>query len=133
METESNQKIDIKIEQRIDPYSGKLFTPKRSNQYFENRKNQNNYNNNKARKKREARGSIDSSIIKNYDILVGILYDEPSARRSKDYLLGAGYCFKYSHYLEKIGNKEYAITYHIGISEITEDEFEIIDINTINN
>jgi hypothetical protein len=113
---------------RIDPYTGEYFYPKRNNQYFATRKNQIAYNNQKAKEIRDLMAKIDNHIRNNWKILVNILKDEEFAIRTKDYLLGRGYNFKFFHF-EKFFNGEYYFgTYNYGITMMDSGLYKIIKL-----
>lgn len=112
--------------ERIDPYSGETFSPKRTNQLFASRKNQVAYNNARAKSQRDQLTLIDNQIRKNWQILVNLLGESSLVKKSKDFLWGAGYDFKYfNNYREHEGKPYYGV-YGIGIRNISETSFEII-------
>jgi hypothetical protein len=61
------------MKNRIDPYSGEKFYPKKSNQRFASRENQIAYNNSKAKKERDLHTNFHNQIKKNWNILKTIL------------------------------------------------------------
>lgn len=79
----------------IDPFTGEEFSSKRSNQKFANRANQIAYNNFKAKNLREAKASVDKRLETNRRILARICEDASLQSVSKDYLLGAGFDFRF--------------------------------------
>ena len=114
------------MNQRTDPYSGEVFTPKRSNQYFASRKNQVAYNNAKARKIRVLHTEIDSQIKKNWQILDGVLGMQEKAIKSKEFLLGAGYDFRLFNSYQSHGDNPYYGIYNYGIRALSEGKYEIV-------
>lgn len=82
--------------EKIDPYDGTVFMPKRSNQLFASRENQIAYNNEKARKAKEPKKEIDKAIKKNRQICDELLKGKLNPIIfSKDYLLGKGFNFNF--------------------------------------
>ena len=71
------------------------FTPKRHNQIYINRKAQVFVNNEKARQKRLKTNPTNKILSMNRSILEKIIGRETQTIRSQDFLLGAGFNFKY--------------------------------------
>jgi len=80
---------------RTDPYTGETFTPKRNNQFFALPENQIAFNNRKAAIKRKEKANIDKPLDKNRRILKQLLGTEKAIMKSKEFLLGSGYNFRY--------------------------------------
>jgi len=89
---------------RTDPLTGELFTPKRSNQFYANRKNQIRFNNEKQKLTRKENATANRFITANKKILRTILGEAKEVVRSKDYLLGAGFRFDYFTNYTRYGN-----------------------------
>ena len=100
------------------------FSPKRTNQKFACADNRKTYHNLKARKAREITRGVDYIIKKNWNILKHQLKGNERTTRSKQFLLGAGYNFKY--YQQAFDSYEGIVQalYDCGI--IVEDENIII-------
>ena len=80
---------------KSDPHTGERFLPLRYNQKFANRENQIQFNNIRARKKRHAKIETDRVLDSNREILKRLLGNLSEITKSKDFLLGAGFNFKY--------------------------------------
>jgi len=89
--------MDTKIQIK-DFLTGELFEPKKSNQHFSCRANQIRYNNLLAKKKRSKKAPYDIPLDKNRTILKRILGNQEEVVKSRDFLEGAGYNFKYHQY-----------------------------------
>ena len=89
--------MDTKIQIK-DFLTGELFEPKKSNQHFSCRANQIRYNNLLAKKKRLIKAPYDNPLDKNRTILKRILGNQEEVVKSRDFLEGAGYNFKYHQY-----------------------------------
>ena len=85
----------MNYKERIDPYSGEGFIPKRYNQKFANRSNQIAFNNHKAREIREKKKPIDSVLEINRKVLLKVLNGKESEIKSREYLLGCGFNFNF--------------------------------------
>lgn len=78
--------------ERVCPYDGSLFMPKRTNQVFACRENQIAFNNEKAKKAKESTLDIDKVLKKNRRICEDLLKGKQSSISvSKDYLFGMGF------------------------------------------
>ena len=71
------------------------FIPKRQNQVYINRKAQIFVNNEKARQKRLKLNPTNKILEKNRNILSNILGSQKQIIKSRDYLLGSGFNFKF--------------------------------------
>ena len=83
------------MEMRNDPHTGERFIPQRYNQKFANRENQIQFNNIRARKKRHAKIETDRVLDSNRETLKRLLGRLSEVTKSKDFLLGAGFNFKF--------------------------------------
>ena len=81
--------------QRKCLHTGEVFKAHRYNQKFKDRSSQIAFNNEIARKKRAIKNPVDRVLDKNRTILIKILGNESSVTKSQDYLLGAGFNFKF--------------------------------------
>lgn len=77
-----------------DPYSGKLFVPKRPNQRFSCKENQIKFNNLKAKKIREKTAYINKPLQNNFRILEQLLLNKKEITVHNQYLLGKGFSFE---------------------------------------
>ncbi len=109
----------------IDPWTNEEFEKRRSNQIYACRKNQVQSNNNRARNRRKAMANINKALDQNRKILQSILGDEEYVKRSKDFLLGAGYHFGVLTHHENLSNLVWDCVYEYGIAAI-EEEYYII-------
>ena len=114
------------MNQRKDPYTGEVFTPKRNNQFFATRQNQVAYNNAKARKVRQLHSDIDNHIKKNWQILDDVLKLQSKVTRTKEFLKGAGYNFSLYNSYRMEGAYAYYGVYNYGIRAINDNQYEII-------
>jgi hypothetical protein len=77
------------------PQTGIIFNPHRYNQIFSSRKAQIDFNNTKAREQRSLKAPVDKMLNSNRNILKNIIGDKSQITKSYDFLLGAGFVFKY--------------------------------------
>lgn len=80
---------------KTDPHTKESFKPNRSNQKFACASNRINFHNSIARKKRMVTRKIDYAINKNWNILLKQLESKDKTIRTKEFLLGAGFDFRY--------------------------------------
>ena len=80
----------------IDPLTGEVFVPKRSNQKFASKDNQIKYNNLMAAKERQAKAETRKILDTNRKVLQRVLGLNSEVTRSYDYLNGAGLDFGYN-------------------------------------
>ena len=80
---------------KIDPYTKEDFEPNRTNQRFACSTNRINYHNEIARKKRMITRDTDYTITNNWNILLKQLGGSEKIFRSKEFMLGTGFDFKY--------------------------------------
>jgi len=111
--------------QRIDPFTGETFTPKRSNQRFANRKNQYYFNNRKAALNKKEKAKIDKPLDKNRMILKRILGNETEIIKSKDYLLGAGYNLNYFTHQGTVMGAKVDCLYEFVIMKVENQNYKI--------
>lgn len=109
----------------IDPWTNKEFTKHRSNQKFSCKENQIRYNNEKARKKREAMAAINRTLNTNRKVLQSILGENERVKRSRDFLLGAGYHFGVFTHSMKVEGVLWNCVYEYGITAIEDQQFII--------
>ncbi|MDA9817151.1 hypothetical protein N9C19_00105 [bacterium] len=117
------------MKKRIDPHSGESFYPKRNNQRFATRANQIAFNNAKAQKEREIHLNIDNQIKKNWNILKSVLGKKKTAIKTKDYLLGRRYSFRFFNNLRTQDDISYYGIYDYGIRSLGDGNFEIINFS----
>ena len=109
---------------KICPYTKKTFFG-RSNKIYYDSKVQQDFNNMKAKKKRLAKSPVDKALDKNRNILMLILNDESEVVRSKDFLLGAGFDFKYFSRSTRMGDKPCQVVYEFCVIHLNEDHYKI--------
>jgi hypothetical protein len=109
---------------KICPFTNKTFIG-RANQIYFNRQAQQDWNNMKARKKRMAKSPVDKALDKNRTALLLILGDEKETIRSKDFLLGAGFDFKFFSRSTKYGDKPCQVIYEFCVIAMNDDFFKI--------
>ena len=114
------------IMKHTDPFTGKSFIPKRSNQKFATRKNQIAFNNNKAKLLRFNMAEIDNQIKANWHILNEIMGSNFKLVECNDYLEEHGFDFNYFNSTFNFNSKTYNGIYNFGIRILNEDECEII-------
>jgi len=113
-----------KEEERKDPLTGEVFTPKRSNQRFSCRENQIRFNNKKAKAHKLKFSEMHTLLQKNRDILHNIVQDHEQITESYDFLRGTGFNFGIqTHSIEHDGAiwtciHDYAY-HHIGKNKFT--------------
>lgn len=106
-------------------YSGKIFEPRRQNQFYENRSVQILANNAKARAKRQAKAPTDKVLDKNRTVLMRILEDQEQVVKSRDFLLGAGFNFTFFSSSLKFENKPCQVIYEFMIYSNGDSSFTI--------
>ena len=109
----------------IDPWTNQEFTKHRSNQKFQCKENQIRFNNERARQKRNAMASINRALDKNRKVLQAILGEQESVKRSRDFLLGAGYHFGVFTHNIKIEGILWNCVYEYGITDVQDQAFII--------
>jgi hypothetical protein len=115
------------LENRICPYSGEEFRPKRRNQIYAKPEYRIAHNNEKGKAKREKTSLVNKALSKNREILERILESKTTATVHKEFLRGAGFSFRvfthlvqdkdskatfygvYGHAFKKIDNEHYKI------------------------
>ena len=112
----------------IDPWTNKEFTKHRSNQKFAHKENQIRYNNEKARQKRMAMAAINRTLDNNRKVLQSILGNEKHVKRSRDFLLGAGYHFGIFTNSIKLEGTLWSCVYEYGITAMADQQFMISKI-----
>ena len=115
----------MNYKERIDPYSGEGFIPKRYNQKFANRSNQIAFNNLKAREIREKKKPIDNVLEINRKILFKLLNNESSIIKSKDYLLGSGFDFNFFNRSFEKDGVNYQCVYNYAITQEKDKRYRI--------
>ena len=73
------------MKRSIDPHTGELFYPLRSNQKFATRENQIAFNNAKAKEKRDYLNEFDSCVRRNWEILVELLGDDRKTTKTEEF------------------------------------------------
>ena len=109
---------------KICPYTKKTFYG-RSNQIYVNKQAQQDWNNMKARKKRLVKSPVDKALDKNRNALLIILNDQTEVVRSKDFLLGAGFDFKFFSRSTRIGDKPCQVVYEFCVIHLNDDQYKI--------
>jgi hypothetical protein len=117
------------MENAKDLLTQEEFIKQRSNQKFASFKNRIRYNNLKAREKRLMKGSVDKILDQNRTILKRIFGDKTETIVSKEFLLGAGFSFNYYSFLKAINEVTYFGIYEFGITNISGDNYKIINFN----
>lgn len=112
-----------------DLLTQEVFIKMRNNQKFKNPQNRIRFHNLKARKKRAAKSTVDRWLDNNRNILIKVLGDKNETMVSKDYLLGAGFSFKYFSFQKPINGVNFAGIYEFGIRQLPDGTFKIIRIN----
>lgn len=94
-----------KQEQRICPYSGLKFTPKRSNQIYANAEYRIAHNNEKNRLKQKPTKKAFNLLHKNYNILHELMEGKKIIKVHSEFLRGAGFSFSvFTHFEEDLIN-----------------------------
>ena len=115
------------LKMKIDPLTGEEFTPKSRIQRFATAANQKKYNNLKASLKRSEINNNLRPLLENEKILQRIIDGDEFKIVSKDYLLGAGFDFRYSNGAKIIANKTWQFILSTRISKADKNgtQFEI--------
>lgn len=109
--------------------TGELFTPHRYNQKFSSRKAQIEFNNIKAREKRLIKSPVDKVLDKNRTILLNILGREKQIAKNVQFLLGAGFNFKYFSQSLMYENKPCQVIYEFIIISNGDKTYTIKKLN----
>jgi hypothetical protein len=118
----------IRIE-KIDPLTGEVFVPTRSNQLFASEENRIRFHNEKAKSLRKQKAFIDRPLHVNQRILTEVIGSAESVEVHKQYLLGKGFSFStFTHYSEYRG-KHFPSVYEFVILPIGSDTFKILRNN----
>jgi hypothetical protein len=115
----------MNYKERIDPYSGEGFIPKRYNQKFATRKNQVAFNNTKAREIREKKKPIDSVLEINRKVLLKVLNGKESEIKSRDYLLGCGFDFNFFNRSFEKNGLMYQSVYNLALTKENDGRYRI--------
>ena len=116
------------MENAKDLLTDEEFAKRRNNQRFASRQNQIRYNNIKAQKKRNIKSYVDRPLDKNRTILQKLLADKTETTKSRDFLLGAGFCFDFFSFHKDIGGTLYSGIYEFGIAKQENDQYHIIKL-----
>ncbi len=117
----------MNFKERKDPLTGELFITKRNNQRFASRKNQVRYNNIKAQKMRNIKSPYNRAIDKNLKVLMDILGDKSQCEKSKDYLIGAGFDFRFFNRSLINNDVNYQCVYHYALCKTEKGMFKILN------
>lgn len=118
------------MKRRTDPHTGEYFQPFRTNQKFASRENQIAYNNAVAKKQRDYLKEIDHFVKNNWKVLQEILGEKKLVLKSKDYLIGCGYDFRFLNNLRQHNGYGYYATYNYGIRKIDDKKYEIVNFES---
>lgn len=110
--------------ERKDPLTGELFTPKRNDQIFANRKNQVEFHNAKAREFRDSALITNSKLKKNWEILILILNNKSIKIVKKDELML--FSFDFTYMTKYIKNSDQMFVFNIALKELDDDNYRII-------
>ncbi len=80
--------------QRIDPYTGENFIPKKISQRFATSENRIKYNNDKAKKIRIEQAPIINPLKTNYKIIKELIGTKSEIEVNKHFLKGKGFNFE---------------------------------------
>ena len=113
-------------ETRIDPLTGEVFTPKRDNQFFITRKTQVRFNNLKAQRLKKHKALIDHPMDNNRKVMKKILGGRITIQKSREFLLGAGFDFRYATHQRSDENKvTWLCVYEFQFRELQNNQYEI--------
>jgi hypothetical protein len=115
------------MKRSIDPHTGELFYPLRSNQKFATRENQIAFNNAKAKEKRDYLNEFDSCVRRNWEILLELLGDDRKTTKTEEFLIGYGYDFSFLNNIRNEGGKAYFAMYNVGIRQIDAKNYELVN------
>jgi hypothetical protein len=105
----------------IDPYSRESFLKRRSDQRFASKKTKNAFHNGRAKEQRDSIAFIQKPLMKNRNILNHLLGKKNEHEVSKDFLLGAGYDFRF--FTGTVRNRNAILIYEF---EITNHNSKIV-------
>ena len=115
------------METKRDPYTGEWFTPKRSNQKFENAKNKNDYHNEKTRELRERLKWRDKPLKDNLKILDKLMEGEDKVLVHNQFLEGLGFDFTVYNGIEKYEGVHHPVVYnYLIIRNESSDKIKIV-------
>lgn len=110
---------------KIDPHTGEIFEPKRSDQKFATRKNQIDYNNARAKKARHETKHIDQILKKNRTIIMSFLNGKESVKVSIEFLLFQGFNLGvFNRLLNKEQKQVYGV-YEYYVLPVDENNYEL--------
>lgn len=78
-----------------DLFTGEMFTPRKSTQKFVRSENRIMYHNRNFSKLRHSLAKVDKPLQKNRKIILSLLGNTKEVIKSKEFLLGAGYDFRF--------------------------------------
>lgn len=113
---------------KTDPLTQEVFEPKRTNQRFASALNRIKFHNQIARKKRMITRTIDYALTRNWNILLKQLAGTKKTKRSRDFMLGAGFNFSYYQRAYRQYEKVIYRIYDCGFT-VNKDSIVIIKID----
>jgi len=113
---------------KIDPLTKEHFEPKRNNQRFASSSNRINYHNKRARQKRMITRNIDYTLTNNWNVLLKQLAGKERVIRSREFMLGAGFNFKYYQRVYREDGEVIYRIYNCGFY-VNEDTIVILKID----
>ena len=112
--------------EKIDPLTGEVFVPSRSNQLFASEENRIRFHNERAKAIRKQKAFIDRPLHVNQRILSEVLGDKESVEVHRQFLLGKGFSMStFTHYTELEG-KHYPSIYEFVLIPLAGERFKIL-------
>ena len=114
------------IEERIDPHTGEVFIPKRSDQIFASSKNRIDYHNELAKDERHADGKEIKQLLKNKKLLRRLMEGKDREVFYNETLEHLGFSFSCSSGYELYEGKPVQVVYEFMIVSISNSQSKIL-------
>lgn len=112
----------MKVKEKIDPYTGETFYPKRRNQKFAVRQNRIDFHNDQAALIRDAKAPINSPLHRNFIIVRELMNGHKEKQFHKEFLRGRKFSFEHITHADEHGEKfVFGIYNYIWFQVLTED------------
>ena len=115
------------MNQRIDPYTGEIFIPKKISQRFATPENRIKFNNDKAKKIRIELAPILNPIKTNYKIIKELIGTKTEIEVNKHFLRGKGYNFEVTTQMDFYNGRPHPLIFeYLIVSNSNNDNINIL-------
>lgn len=115
------------MNQKIDPYTGEAFIPKKISQKFATPENRIKFNNDKAKKIRIEQDPILKPIKTNYKIIKELIGTEFEIEINKHFLRGKGFNFEVTTQMDLYNGRLYPLIFeYLIVSNSNNDNIKIL-------